>query len=63
MIYLAAILLFALSAGLIWLLVWLEKNGRIQRVRFLILAIILSLMPSGLGLLLLFLRHLVLQHP
>ena len=63
MIYLAAMVLLALTAILIRLIVWLMDRGRLQRSRLLILLVILSFVPAAASMVLLFTRHLILQHP
>lgn len=63
MIYLAAMVLLALTAILIRLIVWLMDRGRLQRSRLLILLVILSFVPAVASMVLLFTRHLIVQHP
>lgn len=63
MIYLAAIALLALTAILIWLIVWLMDRGRLQRSKLLLLVVLLSFVPAVASIALLFTRHLILQHP
>ncbi|MCZ4341927.1 hypothetical protein O4H52_09945 [Sphingomonadaceae bacterium G21617-S1] len=62
MIYLAAIVLLALTATLIWLIVLLMDRGRLQRSRLLVLLILLSFIPAVASMLLLFARHMIVQH-
>lgn len=62
MIYLAVILLLALTAILIRLIVWLMDRGRLQRSKLLVLVVLLSLAPAVASMVLLFTRHLILQH-
>lgn len=62
MIYLAAIVLFTLTAILIWLIVLLMDRGRLQRSRLLVFLIILSFVPAAASILLLFARHMIVQH-
>ncbi|KKC27261.1 hypothetical protein [Sphingomonas sp. SRS2] len=63
MIYLAAIVLLALTAILIRLIVWLMDRGRLQRSKLLLLVVLLSSVPAVASIVLLFTRHLILQHP
>ncbi|MBD3759298.1 hypothetical protein [Rhizorhabdus sp.] len=62
MIYVAAIVLLALTATLIWLIVLLMDRGRLQRSRLLVLLILLSFIPAVASMLLLFARHMIVQH-
>jgi uncharacterized membrane protein len=62
MIYVAAIVLLALTATLIWLIVLLMDRGRLQRSRLLALLILLSFIPAVASMLLLFARHMIVQH-
>lgn len=61
MIYVAAIVLLALTATLIWLIVLLMDRGRLQRSRLLVLLILLSFIPAVASMLLLFARHMIVQ--
>lgn len=63
LIYLAVIALFAITALLIRLIVWLMDRGRVQRLRTILWLVALSFIPAIASLLLLFARHLVIEHP
>lgn len=62
MIYLIAIILLATSAALVWLLNWVMGRDHVHRMRTLLLLVCLALVPAIAGLVVLFIRNLVLDH-